>query len=140
MNRKQSAAALSVLAMAGVVLTTTGASAMYKDPEPWATHLAQPVPEGWPDEGTGYPAQSVPEGWPDEGAGYPAQPEPTTTEYNYPNYDPKYEVRPAQVASVTRASDDNGVEVLEAGASALGGAAVAMGAMWFYRRRHVVTG
>ncbi|TCM41832.1 hypothetical protein [Kribbella sp. VKM Ac-2568] len=123
MNRKQSAAALSVLAMAGVVLTTTGASAMYKDPEPWATHLTQPVTDGWPDEGTGYPV-----------------PEPTTTEYNYPNYDPKYEVPPAQVASVTRVSDDNGVEVLQAGASALGGAAVAMGAMWFYRRRHVVTG
>lgn len=123
MNRKQSAAALSVLAMAGVVLTTTEASAMYKDPEPWATHLTQPVTDGWPDEGTGYPA-----------------PEPTSTEYNYPNYDPKYEVPTAQAASVTRVSDDNGVEVLQAGASALGGAAVAMGAMWFYRRRHVVTG
>jgi len=124
MNRKQSAVALSVLAMAGVVLTTTEASAMYKDPEPWATHLAQPVPEGWPDEGAGYPA-----------------PEPTITEYNYPNFDPKYEVPPpAQVASVASVSDDNGVEVLQAGASALGGAAVAMGAMWFYRRRHVVAG
>jgi hypothetical protein len=109
--------------------------------------LAQPVPEGWPDEGAGYPeswatnlTQLVPEGWPDEGAGYPA-PEPTITEYNYPNFDPKYEVPPpAQVASVARVSDDNGVEVLQAGASALGGAAVAMGAMWFYRRRHAVTG
>jgi energy-converting hydrogenase Eha subunit F len=122
MNRKQSAAALSVLAMAGIILMTTEASAMYKDPEPWAMHLTQPG-----------------EGWPDEGAGYPV-PEPTTTEYNYPNYDPKYEVPPAQVASVTRVSDDNGVEVLQSGASALGGAAVAMGAMWFYRRRHFVAG
>lgn len=122
MNRKQSAAALSVLAMAGIVLTTTEASARYKDPEPWAMHLAQPG-----------------EGWPDEGAGYPV-PEPRTTEYSYPNYDPKYEVPPAQVASVTRVSDDNGVEFLQSGASALGGAAVAMGAMWFYRRRHVVAG
>jgi hypothetical protein len=124
MNRKQSAAALSVLAMAGVVLTTTEASAMYKDPEPWAMHLTQPVPEGWPDEGTGYPA-----------------PEPASPEYNYPNYDPKYEVPPpVQVASAAKLSDDNGMEALQAGASALGGAAVAMGAMWFYRRRHVVTG
>jgi energy-converting hydrogenase Eha subunit F len=122
MNRKQSAVALSVLVMGGVVLTTTEASATYKDPEPWSMQQT-PAPEAWPDEGTGYP-----------------QSEPGSTEYNYPNYDPTYEVPPAQVASVTRVSDDNGVEVLQSGASALGGAAVAMGAMWFYRRRHVVAG
>lgn len=34
---------------------------------------------------------------------------------------------------------DDGVEALQAGASALGGAAVAVGAKWFYRR-HAVTG
>ena len=122
MNRKKSAAALAVVAMAGVVLTTTEASAMYKDPEPAAMHQT-PVPQGWPDEGTGYPS-----------------PEPTSSEYNYPNYDPAFEVPPAQATSAARLSDDTGVEVLQASASALGGAAVAVGAMWFYRRRHAVTG
>ncbi|HET6295305.1 MAG TPA: hypothetical protein VFG33_18110 [Kribbella sp.] len=76
---------------------------------------------------------------PDEGQ------EPTTvaphdrpfTEYNYPNYDPKYEVPRVETASVGVTSDDNGVEVLQAGASAIGGAALAVGAMWLYRRRHV---
>lgn len=122
MNRKKSAAALAVVAMAGVVLTTTEASAMYKDPEPWAMQLT-PAPDAWPDEGSGYPTS-----------------EPGSTEYNYPNYDPAFEVPPAQVTSAARVSDDNGVEVLQASASALGGAAVAVGAMWFYRRRHAVTG
>lgn len=50
---------------------------------------------------------------------------------NYPNYDPKYEVRQGTTVS----SDDNGIEVLQASASALGGAAIAFGAMWLYRRR-----
>lgn len=50
---------------------------------------------------------------------------------NYPKYDPKYEV--PQGVTVTR--DDNGVEVLQASASALGGAAIAFGAMWLHRRR-----
>jgi hypothetical protein len=53
---------------------------------------------------------------------------------NYPNYDPRYEVPPAPVIS---APDDNGAEVLQASASALGGAAIAFGAMWLYRRRQV---
>lgn len=50
---------------------------------------------------------------------------------NYPNYDPKYEVP----QGVTVSRDDNGAEVLQASASALGGAAIAFGAMWLYRRR-----
>lgn len=53
---------------------------------------------------------------------------------NYPNYDPRYEVPPAPAPTISR--DDNGVEVLQASASALGGAAIASGAMWLYRRRH----
>jgi hypothetical protein len=51
---------------------------------------------------------------------------------SYPNYGPEYEVP----QGVTVSRDDNGVEVLQAGASALGGAAIAFGAMWLYRRRH----
>lgn len=54
---------------------------------------------------------------------------------NYPNYDPRYEVPPAQAATISSAPDDNSVEVLQAGASAVGGAAIAFGAMWLYRRR-----
>ena len=49
---------------------------------------------------------------------------------NYPNYDPAYEVRRA-----SSASDDYGAEVLQSGASAVGGAGIALGAMWLYRRR-----
>ncbi|TCN39322.1 hypothetical protein EV644_107294 [Kribbella orskensis] len=63
----------------------------------------------------------------------PHEPKPP----NYPNYDPRYEVPPVQAATVSSAPDDNGVEVLQAGASAVGGAAIAFGAMWLYRRRQV---
>ncbi|HET6298764.1 MAG TPA: hypothetical protein VFG33_35670 [Kribbella sp.] len=54
---------------------------------------------------------------------------------NYTNYDPRYEVPRLQVAPVINAPDDTSVEVLQAGASAVGGAAIAFGAMWLYRRR-----
>ncbi|TCO30419.1 hypothetical protein EV652_105414 [Kribbella steppae] len=56
---------------------------------------------------------------------------------NYPNYDPRYEVRPVQAPTVSSTPDDNGVEVLQAGASAVGGAAIAFSAIWLYRRRQV---
>jgi hypothetical protein len=54
---------------------------------------------------------------------------------NYPNYDLRYEVPRLQAAPVISAPDDNGVEVLQAGASAVGGAGIAFGVMWLYRRR-----
>ena len=54
---------------------------------------------------------------------------------NYPNYDPRYEVPPVQAPMVINAPDDNGIEVLQAGASAVGGAGIAFGVMWLYRRR-----
>jgi hypothetical protein len=57
---------------------------------------------------------------------------------NYPNYDPRYEVRPVQAPTLSSAPDDNGVEVLQAGASAIGGAGLAFGAMWLYRRRQAL--
>jgi hypothetical protein len=36
--------------------------------------------------------------------------------------------------------DDAGVEVIRAGASAIGGAGVALGGVWLYRRRHAPVG
>ena len=125
MNRKHySALAVSALAMGTVVLTATEASATQQDPQPRPT--SQPAP--WPDEGSGYPGA-----------------EDTTPEYNYPNYDRKYEITgPTETAQTKAApaqsrSDDNGVEFLQSGASALGGAAVALSGVWLYRRRQLHT-
>ena len=123
MNRSYSALALSAVAMGAVVLTTTEASAT-KDPGGGST--SQAVPNSSPD-------------WPDEGAGYPGS-EPVNSEYPYPNYDPKYEVTPVQAVTGASTSDDNAAEALQASASALGGAGVAFGVMWLYRRRHVLAG
>jgi hypothetical protein len=106
--------------MGAVALTATEASAMLKDPEPGAAATTAEAYE-WPDEGSGYPGS-----------------EAKSPEYNYPNYDPKYEVAPVEAAVVDSSPDDNGVEALQAGASALGGAGLAFGGMWLYRRRHAL--
>ena len=124
MNRKYSVPALFAVAMGAVVLTTPQASAMPK--EPASASVAQ--------AGT-----AAPPNWPDEGNGYPGS-ETTGPEYNYPNYDPAYEVPAVKTVSAQILSDDNGVEALQAGASALGGAAIAFGGMWLYRRRHALAG
>jgi hypothetical protein len=55
---------------------------------------------------------------------------------NYPEYDPRYEVPRAPAATGQSVSDDTVAEALQAGASALGGAGVALGGLWLYRRRH----
>jgi hypothetical protein len=60
---------------------------------------------------------------------------PPAPEFNYPEYDPQYEVAPVEVPTVHSSSDDNGVGALQASASALGGASVALVGMWLYRRR-----
>ncbi len=122
MNRKYSALALSAIAMGALALSTTEASAK-TDPEPGGTSPSVPaMTSQWPDESSGYP-----------GAGSKAP------EYNYPNYDPKYEVpAPVQAAAISHTrSDDNGVEAIQSGASALGGAALAFSGLWLYRRRHL---
>ena len=124
MNRKYAALALSAVAMGAVVLTTTEASASGRDPE---------------SDGASQSAPLTTPGWPDEGAGYPRV-DAKGSEPNYPNYDPKYEVAPVQAATGQSTSDDNAAEALQASASALGGAAVAFGGMWLYRRRHVLAG
>lgn len=123
MNRKYTVLALSAVAMGTVVLTTPQASAMPKEPASASVSQNGPAapPPDWPDEGTGYPGS-----------------ETTGPEYNYPNYDPAYEVPAVKTVAAQSLSDDNGAEVLQAGASALGGAAVAFGGMWLYRRRHAL--
>jgi hypothetical protein len=63
--------------------------------------------------------------------------DPPAPEYNYPNYAPQYEVPRVEAATGGGAVDDTGVEVLQASGSALGGAALALGGVWLYRRRHV---
>ncbi|WP_433166903.1 hypothetical protein [Kribbella sp. CA-247076] len=134
MNRRWSALALSVVAMGAVAATATEASADPKDP--WVG-----VSTDWPDEGTGYPGAVPTAGstsWPDEGAGYPGA---GTRE----NYDRRYGVTPVQpvlpvAAGATAPSDTDPTAVLQAGASALGGAGVAFGAMWLFRRHHRLAG
>ncbi|TCO47212.1 hypothetical protein EV646_106452 [Kribbella antiqua] len=125
MNRKWSALALSAVAMGAVAVSATEASAGPKDPA-GSSGVVLVDPPNWPDEGSGYPGSGT-----------------ATPEYNYPNYDPKYEVArvaPAPSASVASSSDDTAATVLQAGASALGGAGVAFGAMWLFRRHHRLAG
>jgi hypothetical protein len=122
MNRRYSALALSALAMGSVGLFATEASARLKDPVPGSGPATAGVYE-WPDEGTSYPGSE---------AGSP--------EYKYPNYDTKYELASPKAPTGRSLSDDNGVEALQAGASALGGAGLAFGGMWLYRRRQALAG
>ena len=137
MNRRWSALALSAVAMGALAVTATEASADPKDPHAGVSTQ----PQAWPDEGTGYPGASestAPRAWPEEGAGYPGAGD-TAPEYNYPNYDKRYGVTPVQPvqaasAASTSDNDDATAAVLQAGASALGGAGVAFGAMWVFRR------
>jgi hypothetical protein len=65
---------------------------------------------------------------PEPGSGYRAP------EYNYPEYE--LDMPAAPIDRVQVPVDDTGAEVLQAAASGLGGAAVAFGALWLYRRRH----
>ena len=50
-----------------------------------------------------------------------------------------YAVPTQPAATTTIVSDDNAAEAFQAGASALGGAGIALAAMWLYRRRHIHT-
>jgi hypothetical protein len=72
----------------------------------------------------------------DPGSGY------TTPQCEYPDH-PVCEMVPGptsvEAALDQSPSDGNGTEGLRAGASALGGAGLAFGGMWLYRRRHEPT-
>lgn len=120
MNRRYTALTMTAFAMSAVVLTATEASAMLKDPGGGGmTNSASTY--DWPDEGSGYPdsANRVPE-YDDPAAKVPPLP-------------------PVQAATETP-SNDGGFEGLRLGASAAGGAGVAFGGMWLYRRRHPQAG
>jgi hypothetical protein len=117
---RTSAAFVAVSVLAIGAPAATEASAIVKDPSSVpTTAVAQPGAYDWPDEGSGYPGSST-----------------KSPEYNYPNYDPGYEVPRSPIATVTGGSSDTGVEIAQAGVSAASGAAIALGAMWLYRRRH----
>ncbi|MFG1816139.1 hypothetical protein ACGFIF_20415 [Kribbella sp. NPDC049174] len=127
MNRTRTTLAVSALALGAIGLTATEAPAQVSDDVPRNTTVMpqDPQPPNYPNYDPKYEVQAA--------TVMPQDPTPP----NYPKYDPRYEVPPVQAPTVSRASDDNGVEVLQAGASALGGAAIAFGAMWLYRRRQV---
>jgi hypothetical protein len=177
---------MSALAVVTVVLTTTEASAMLKDPGIGAAAAAATADE-WPDEGSGYPgsgAKSPENSYPDydpQHHGNMTTPEPSHSEYNYPGYkfdvptspaseadasarlapDPgpgsattpgchwsyhpaceegPVPVPPVEAALAPRPSDDKEAEIMRLGVSALGGAGIALGAVWIYRRRQAVNG
>jgi len=149
MNHARTAIAVSALALSAAALGATQASAR-QGPEPgsgytttpdchWAYH---PVCHEVPVPGPGNAptaSETAMYDWPDEGSGYPGS-EATSPDYNHPNYDPRYEVPRVEAATVSSASDDNGAETIQTGASALGGAGIALGAVWIYRRRQAMNG
>ena len=56
---------------------------------------------------------------------------------NHPEVDPPHRVSPVEsTGTIAASSNDTRLEVVQAGASALGGAGVACGVMWLYRRRN----
>jgi hypothetical protein len=76
---------------------------------------------------------------PEPGSGY------TTTPDCHWAYHPACHETPAPVPPVEAALDpgsshDNGAETMQTGASALGGAGIALGAVWIYRRRQAMNG
>ena len=76
---------------------------------------------------------------PEPGSGY------TTTPDCHWAYHPACQETPVPMAPVEAAldpglSDDNGAETMQTGASALGGAGIALGAVWIYRRRQTTNG
>ncbi|TCO52001.1 hypothetical protein EV646_101997 [Kribbella antiqua] len=118
MNHTYAALAASALSMGGIVLAAPAASAMLRTPGPGVTPSA---------------VTSQSPGWPDEGSGYPGS-EKRSPEYNYPEY--KLDPPAASNLQPARTSVwDNSIGAVEAGASALGGAGVALGGLWLVRRR-----
>ena len=119
MNNRYAALAASALAMGAVTLVASGASADVTDPS---------------SEYTAPPVQTTAPPWPDEGTGYPL-PEPEPAGYNYPEYKLDDPAAPAMAPGRSEVPMDHDVvEALQSAASALGGAGLALGGMWLYRR------
>jgi hypothetical protein len=113
MNRKYSAVAVSALALGAAGIAAADASAR-EAPEPqYGNTTPEPKYPGYDPQHHGN--MNVPE-------------------YNYPEY--KLDVPTSPTGPARASGDDTGVEVLQASASALGGAGLALGGMWLYRRRH----
>ncbi|MGW6281242.1 hypothetical protein [Kribbella sp. NPDC055071] len=121
MKHTYAALTTAAFALGALVLTTPAASAMVKDPDGSSSPSASATV--WPDEGSGYPGFAT-----------------TSPEYNYPNYDPAYEVVTNQAPAEQSSSQDDDSEAPRLGAAALGGAGVAFGSLWLYRRRQLPAG
>ena len=113
MNRMCSAVAVSALAFGAAGILATDAS-------------AREAPE--PQYGNTTPEPNYPNYDPQHHGNM------STPEYNYPEYKLDVPTSPREPAQAS--GDDTGVEVLQAGTSALGGASLALVGMWLYRSRH----
>ncbi|WUJ70365.1 hypothetical protein OG809_35365 [Kribbella soli] len=120
MNQRYAVLAASALAMGAVALGAPQASAEVNGPN---HTVASPEPT-----------------WPDEGANYPGF-EKKVPEYNYPRYELGGSVTPSPSTIRSQVSaDDSGAEAVQAAASAVAGASLALGGSWLYRRRRVPVG
>ncbi|MDX6260611.1 MAG: hypothetical protein QOH84_2299 [Kribbellaceae bacterium] len=121
MNRSYAVLAASAFALGTVVFAAPEASAMLTAPSPTpSANRSQSL--DWPDEGTGYPLS-----------------EQKSPEYNYPEYklDPPAVPSPAPKPADASATGDT-LKGVQAGGSAVGGAAIALGGVWLIRRRNVL--
>lgn len=160
MNRKSSAVAMFTLALGAVGVAATDASAREApDPQYGNTSPRPNYPRYDPQHHGNmstsevyYPAYNYPEykldvptlptgptqgsaGLPPEpGSGYATMPD-CHWAYHSVCEEVPVPVAPTEAALDPGPSDDTRVEVLQAGASALGGAGLAFGGMWLYRRR-----
>ncbi|TCC65676.1 hypothetical protein E0H73_01690 [Kribbella pittospori] len=124
MNRRYSALAMCFFAMGAVVLTAADASAMLKDPVRGSA--APPAAAyDWPDEGSGYP---------EPGSGYTTTPDCHWAYHPVCHEEASVVVPPVEATLGQSPPDNGGAEALQDGASALGGAGLAFGGMWLYRR------
>jgi|tagenome__1003787_1003787.scaffolds.fasta_scaffold20014160_2 hypothetical protein len=111
MNRASTAIAVSAIALSAAALGATNAA---------ATHPA--------DNGT-LPTPAAPYGSPDCHWAY----------HSVCNEVPGSE-HPVEAAVAPSPSDNSGAETMQLSASALGGAGIALGAVWIYRRRQAING
>ena len=128
MNHARTAIAVSVLALSAATFGATQASARL-DPEP--------------QYGNTTPAPNYPEyNYPEYKLDVPTV--PTEPDCHWAYHPACHEI-PAPVPPVEAtldpgSSDDNGAKTMQTGASALGGAGIALGAVWIYRRRQAMGG
>ncbi|TCN34202.1 hypothetical protein EV644_120116 [Kribbella orskensis] len=120
MNHTYSALALSALALGTVVLTTPEASALLRD-----------------TGGASAPYSGSTDDWPGKGSGYPESKPTNCACPGHPlcSADPMPEFEVVAATTPAASSDVTWSASAQMGTSALGGAALAFGGMWLYRRR-----